>query len=489
MVNDELSDTISIEFRVFRRAVTEYRKVFVVILGTNSSLSVLIPPAERDPSARLLSRNPDSGYSHHLPFVVCGTTDVMIDRSPKLSLPLSTYEMFRQGRPLWASGPFKLPQQGQELIQYALEKLNAGLAGNVSSPNTCIAALSVRLSLTILPTAALTFDLVANHMATLLAVDLERRFALITYPSEPILAEAAARIWNNDRWLERIALPILVHQRRLGVVSPGDAGEVLARLLLLMAMDFCIRVLWKYQPTDQLLFSSPVKVQAFLTALSTMDGVESEFKNDSRVVSFTHFVPLDKSPTRAVLRRLASRCAAAIFPINHRGADLIIPLLDGGDVTSYILVQVKNYQDGKVCSIAANEEMLPSNVFLNSDDEWMKNNGSAIRVFMQLGGNSFENSRSAAPNDRPTRATTMSLRKTATPTFIQRGVSNNSYTFLKNATYTLINSLQRLRASPRKVCDWIADEAYRDKFSELANTVKFDESKRESASCDLMEID
>jgi hypothetical protein len=66
-------------------------------------------------------------------------------------------------------------------------------------------------------------------------------------------------------------------------------------------------------------------------------------------VSFTHFVPLRFAPTKELLEKLVSRCAAAIMPSSHTGVEIVTPIwTQEQGVVSYISVQGKNLVHGDI---------------------------------------------------------------------------------------------------------------------------------------------
>ena len=138
--------------------------------------------------------------------------------------------------------------------------------GNCTSPKLTqkirlrlLAIFAPRLALTVGPFTDEASEVVSSHLAVLLHTDSGRHFLRTFYPSEPVLAEASAVITASVGW--DVLLKGLYHQIQNGIVSLGYRGELLTKVLCLMAMDdtpkpFSDKVYWGN--------TQPVKVRDFL---------------------------------------------------------------------------------------------------------------------------------------------------------------------------------------------------------------------------------
>lgn len=113
-------------------------------------------------------------------------------------------------------------------------------------------------------------DMVAGHMRTAYSVPDHRHFRS-GYPSEPILAEAAARqiasFQNKTNGSEFSMGSILRERFREGLISLGERGEVVMRVLL---MEAYMRALQTDHPSDNPpTFSKGCKLITFLKELLT----------------------------------------------------------------------------------------------------------------------------------------------------------------------------------------------------------------------------
>ena len=198
-----------------------------------------------------------------------------------------------------------------------------------------VAVLDVRIMLPFEPRSSsaqrLQMELVASHMRTVFSIPQHRQCVRSGYPSEPILAEAAARqldLWRNarprdesgscrrerERELEPAAV-ILDESIDDGLLDQerGEVGKAVGRMLLILARDRAALAAHGLEKEGEPpLFSRAVPVNAFIEALfspavarvvlnSKPDNLPSAspevttfaeaFKD--AVVNFTHFARWD----------------------------------------------------------------------------------------------------------------------------------------------------------------------------------------------------
>jgi hypothetical protein len=255
-----------------------------------------------------------------------------------------------------------------------------------------IAVLAPRLALTIGPYTLEASELIASHLAVLTRTDNERDFLRTVYPSEPILAEASARLTNKHGWAN--PLNALIHYVHGGIVEVGFRGELLTKIVCLMAID---KALSQNDPllTNQWQFTRPIPVSVFLDHLvvplqgnrtfsdglkgvQTPDNIPDGTLNidDTKLrrflngyVFFNHFIRVDVKLSYAMLVHAWNRGAAIMCMTNTKCIDHVIPvMLDTKHNTkfgplhghwqkpeyiqqarrhiSYILINAKNYAAG-----------------------------------------------------------------------------------------------------------------------------------------------
>lgn len=240
----------------------------------------------------------------------------------------------------------------EDLILLARQKLAYLL--NVDGPwneivelTKLIAVLDVRLQFCFevgrLSALGYEQDLVSSHMRTAHSIVKTRAYMRSSYPSEPILAEAAAQhlnIWREQQIGEvDPAFYIVSAAVENDLVSQGELGEVGARLLLMTARDKATIVENGGKAPEN--FSKPVSVITFLEELFAPKVAEEVlnqkgfcerslrevFKNS--VVNFTHFgrwgshMNMDvKASYSCFVRQLGIMCK-----LNFPFIDFAIPVL------------------------------------------------------------------------------------------------------------------------------------------------------------------
>jgi hypothetical protein len=186
-------------------------------------------------------------------------------------------------------------------------------------------------------------------------------------------------------------------------LDAGEIGEVVARVVLLLAMDTCVAIQNKATNHTECQFTGQfVSVQLFLTGLSGQDPRVMKTKNkpadlvdeddfkawrsrwDGWQMGFVHFLQLTHEPNEATLWFLLGRRAAGVFPRGHNGADLVIPMFHEEEM-SLILVQVKNREKrDSEYPASATKKMHPSFVFDEDNSLSELSSRDVIRVYVSL---------------------------------------------------------------------------------------------------------
>ena len=246
------------------------------------------------------------------------------------------------GSPLWRA--FHEYQPGftiEALFDYAAAKMNGGKSVTLSVPDTSvIAALCCRVGLSILPDSVLAKDLVAGGMAQIHYLTRNRHYAFIGYPSDPTLAEGAARIMKSAS--DRITSVLKSHVDQ-SLVDIGMSGEVVARLLVINAMD--------RMRTESLCPPRPGTVSAFFEELLTpghfaaMENALGGSKIWNAEIFVNHTVILDKGiTTKNVAYALCRGSMVTGFP-QEPAWDICIPVVLPNGQLSSILFQIKNWRE------------------------------------------------------------------------------------------------------------------------------------------------
>src|SRR3984957_3716575 len=137
-------------------------------------------------------------------------------------------------------------------------------------PHAKLAILDIGLMLEFEPrrqaTRNIGVDLVSGHMAIVYSVPQKREYLRCGYPSEPILAEAAARQMAEFRKQDPNAvLSILQLNVVFGLLDVGELGELVARELIVSAYDRAIEREQAHLPSHN--YSAGVSVVTFIQEL------------------------------------------------------------------------------------------------------------------------------------------------------------------------------------------------------------------------------
>jgi hypothetical protein len=164
-----------------------------------------------------------------------------------------------------------------------------------------------------------------------------------------------------------------------GFVDAGPRGEVVARIILILAMrSIQEKKEWK---------STVITVKRLMELLdpATVDDLQHFV---DATVAFTHFIPITYAPKTCSLKEYYRRRCAVILKRNNPGADIMIPVKLSEDRYSYILIQVKNYASGdrnadKSYPSSGSSKLTPRFVFRKSD---LKDHQEQyITLYWQLG--------------------------------------------------------------------------------------------------------
>ncbi|KAG6808805.1 hypothetical protein H0H92_002835 [Tricholoma furcatifolium] len=371
--------------------------VFALFLSTYSRLSDFSPSQRHFWSSRGTTRT-GPGESLNAPFVEL-PFDVFRDAESSSKLveedKYSVAEvckldfMARFGRPLfWTHMMHSSPDVTMDM---AMQKLVLKLEDNQPLPyqvekSDLLPLIAIRVDLTFESNRdeAIYLEslMVASSMRTVYSVPEHRQYLRGGYPSEPFLAEAAARnlfsqmrgnaeSWHSVREAYRTNVPDAISKwLACGLVGKGERGELVARMLVTLAHDMAVINLNgnDFDSTPPSLppsFSQPVSVVDFLSSLLSRDHLKKvlEARPDNMesgstlkdafkdaCVHFTHFVRGEDDYILTDQACMIFMCrGAAMQGYNELPTtDLVIPVvmdkskpLDR-DNMSVIFIQVKN---------------------------------------------------------------------------------------------------------------------------------------------------
>jgi len=280
------------------------------------------------------------------------------------------------GRPLWWTYCKELDQPNDVCI-YARTKLHEEIIRR--QPPRGWAEARLRAGVAILDCRVLInydpmrrdaqdfqVELVESFMRILWYVSSDREVVHSGYYSEPVLANAAAELLAaTPEKPSKFAIDIISYALSTGLVARGERGELLARLLTILAHDQAVvKEYGKGKPSDKLHYQQPISLCAFLKELFTdaiwetirkatnTDGDDETLEDAfaDYFLNFTHFAQLEDhaSYSMATAARLMKRGAAMNCAPNMPVLDFAATLIKGRNspiteenVTT-LQVQIKN---------------------------------------------------------------------------------------------------------------------------------------------------
>lgn len=365
-------------YLALRRVIRLLRKlpIWAFFLSTQSALHYIVTSSEKDVSNK-------NAYTKIAPFFSF-PFDMDLDR--KLSEDLngelerslagfSTVDhMTSMGRPLWNA--FKQDDY-EDIVAFVQRKLLNSITFDTTDRNQVLALLSNRICLEPCLTNKETTDLLTEgvnfHLHVILQMDPDNGLFRTTVSSEPIVAEVAAALLNDNLptggtkskiWANAIKT---LKDKLLapGYIDKGRSGEMVSRLLMIVARDSLLS-----EKREKIFpFSQPFLLTAFLQKLLisnlATEVLASTPKPKARLwetlemifgnarLNFSHFVSTSKAlePTSVpdLIHGLLQHQAALQLHDNQEIRDLLIPLYLGNPQTPFdrnslgvLLVQVND---------------------------------------------------------------------------------------------------------------------------------------------------
>jgi len=362
--------------------------VWAVFLSRNSKIEAFASSLDGDPSARVVSRKLRREY----PFMAL-EVDLEYEHRLRASLDImdvsiadfvSVDNMTSFGRPLWRlCADMSFPEMRSFIQKYMLSGAAARLDQNDIKQVFAILASRVCLDPCLNNAGGIQLfrDVVDSHLRLLIALKPPSALRTAT-PSEPVVAEAAAAILAQgatggspmDTWSNCIQV-LTDRLLRCGLVDKGTKGELVARLLFVLARDSLS--LQMVAPNTDFPFSRPFKVADFLDHMfghGVVDQLVEQSLPPSRrsvsnwdpvhdfragVCNFSHFartlnpLPSNRAKFENLLMILLRRNAALQLAPLQENWDIHLPFYTSNinlpidhSHLSAIFVRVKNRQMG-----------------------------------------------------------------------------------------------------------------------------------------------
>ncbi|KAF8594720.1 hypothetical protein BDV93DRAFT_131989 [Ceratobasidium sp. AG-I] len=290
----------------FNRAHSEVSN-WVVFVSTDSKVADFSAPSYIHPSHRVSQ----GGERLFPPYVLLGW-DQMVPKLQDLNLEPQDVARFRHiagyGRPLWSSLMAALVP-ADIILETACEKLCGSRNFDPTRPMQALAILGQRCFLE--PKfghrGAISYqqNSVAGYMRICTDTTENGTWQETAYPSEPVLSCAASLLLHAKPDIMASSLRCLMKEISSGLIDTGKHGELVSRLLLLLAKDLCARQLdldlhtarvvgddWN----KELLDCRPLLVVEYLEFLFGNRVDESAKKQfDHWYIDFSHWAPMVES--------------------------------------------------------------------------------------------------------------------------------------------------------------------------------------------------
>ncbi|THH08744.1 hypothetical protein EW146_g8897 [Bondarzewia mesenterica] len=259
--------------------------VFTLFVSTNPRVSRRLPAKEYIPPSSHVLDVADFRLQApitELPFDcwrIKSGEDVLLEDEKTLDDICEPRFMAQFGRPLFGAWFEKGLETDQfSIFDFAVMKI-AGEPIDEMSTQGDLAALGIRILFDFEPsrTAAVELEneLVERHMRMVFSIPAHGDYIRAGAPSEPILAEAAARIMNGTRnrnkgknWLRQ--LPTY-----LDLFRKGDMSSLVMRTMLTFAHDRAIMDMAGHEYLDHITWSQAIPVETFLKAWFGVENAES----------------------------------------------------------------------------------------------------------------------------------------------------------------------------------------------------------------------
>jgi len=226
-------------FEHFRHACRALGAIegFVILNSTTSRIANFAPPAH------MVKSSARSGPANQLfpAFCTVAFNDVLslAGEAKTWRQKLAPGVLFSLGRAGFGAMCRSISAADEEdFYKTAVALARLKLKPNNLDSDSSFGVLAARFCLDVAPTSQLAQDLVAHSMATCLHINEDRSSVVIGYPSEPLLAEAGARVmWEDELMSVNGLLRNLCQGLQSGLIGAGARGELLGRILLTLARD------------------------------------------------------------------------------------------------------------------------------------------------------------------------------------------------------------------------------------------------------------
>lgn len=307
------------------------------------------------------------------------------------------------GRPLWKmQWLYRNDKNHTKLVEFAAHKLHRGRTDGLVAMFLCRFGLN--------PIGDLATRLVASHMATLVAVSVDRKILVTKYKSEPILSEASSYLSEYcSKKLDVLQEVNIGLRSQILTAAKGDRGEIAAAAWFGYTLDGIRKVNGAEYDAERHSLSREVDVLQFVKALcptgvSISDEIASHLQELE--VNVTHFCRLGYSPSRDILPICWKRRVGIYLPEGEEGIDILIAIRERNlDQFTTMRVQVKNYKN-RIRESSAKEYFQKLDIRRCAPLSTLAEEPLSIALLVQVGKGSIEPQVSLQTLGRTTRHST-----------------------------------------------------------------------------------
>ncbi|OAV95082.1 hypothetical protein PTTG_26803 [Puccinia triticina 1-1 BBBD Race 1] len=281
-------------FRILRRVLSQVPSTpnlefCALFTDTTSKVANFVPALHNDPSARPPPDSNQESKKLYPPIYAIGTFDSKVSSSPPTTWDelLSPRRLFSYGTPFFRiyvetaeQPPESLPINviAENVRKMAIEKLLCSSRElERLSEGQIFALLGCTIQPQIYEAAKLNSELVSSHMAQCLYISPTRERLISEYPSQYTLSVAANHFLAGDDDSKLIScIKALTSFMQQGLISSGNSGELVSRIILLLAMQKAMST--SPIPTTQpnITYGCSVRLVDFLKALTGKEDPTGE---------------------------------------------------------------------------------------------------------------------------------------------------------------------------------------------------------------------
>ncbi|OAV90332.1 hypothetical protein PTTG_07335 [Puccinia triticina 1-1 BBBD Race 1] len=275
--------------RVLSKVPTQLN-FFAIFTDTTSKVANFLPALQNDPSARPLPDSEEDSKELYAPIYDIATFDLKVSSSPPETWDelLSPRRLFSYGTPffrIYVETVEKPPRSLKpDVIAENVRKMAIGkllcfpCSSDALSKGQIFALLGCTIQPQIFEASRLNSELVSSHMAHCLYISDTRERLISEYPSQYTLSMAANYFLAEDDSRLISCIKALTSFMQQGLISSGNSGELVSRIILLRAMQKAMLTSPIRTKQPNITYGCSVRLADFLKALTGKEEPTGEEK-------------------------------------------------------------------------------------------------------------------------------------------------------------------------------------------------------------------